>query len=142
MLLIMVAIHFVMMFGLMYSMVNTAGDIHPHLNQVYMAASMTAPMALLELWLMRSMYRDRQLNMLVIATGVVVLVLSLAAIRQQSGIGDRQFLKSMIPHHSGAILMCREARIADAEIRELCQSIMEGQQREIDQMRAILQRMD
>jgi len=46
----------------------------------------------------------------------------------------------MIPHHSGAILMCREASITDPEIKSLCQMIMEGQQQEIDQMRAILNR--
>lgn len=59
-------------------------------------------------------------------------------IRQQTAISDKEFLRSMIPHHSGAILMCREANITDPDIKSLCQTIMEGQQQEIDQMRAIL----
>ena len=56
-------------------------------------------------------------------------------------IGDTAFLRSMIPHHSGAILMCREASIHDPEIKTLCGEIVEGQRREIDQMKAILSRL-
>lgn len=46
----------------------------------------------------------------------------------------------MIPHHAGAILMCREAAVRDVEIRELCRGIVAGQQAEIDQMNAMLAR--
>jgi hypothetical protein len=141
-LLVMATLHFAAMFVLMYSMVNTAADVYPNFNQFFMAGTMTAPMLLLELVLMRSMYRHRQFNAVVAVASVVVLVAFFLAIRFQSGIGDRQFLKSMIPHHSGAILMCREANLGDPEILALCRSIAEGQQQEIDQMRAILQRLD
>jgi uncharacterized protein (DUF305 family) len=44
--------------------------------------------------------------------------------------------------HAGAILMCGKAPIEDAEIKTLCQSIIDGQQTEIDQMKAILGRLD
>jgi uncharacterized protein (DUF305 family) len=53
----------------------------------------------------------------------------------------RQFLKSMIPHHAGAILMCERASIRDADIRRLCQEIISGQQAEIDQMKAKLREL-
>lgn len=65
---------------------------------------------------------------------------SFVLIRTQTTVGDRQFLRSMIPHHSGAILMCREAPIRDAEIKALCGGIIRSQQREIDQMKTILAR--
>jgi uncharacterized protein (DUF305 family) len=45
----------------------------------------------------------------------------------------------MIPHHSGAILMCEEAPIQDQQIRDLCKEIIAGQRREIHQMRQLLQ---
>jgi uncharacterized protein (DUF305 family) len=70
-----------------------------------------------------------------------MLVVLFICIRQQTWIGDRQFLRSMIPHHSGAILMCERASIADPEIKELCKTIVLGQQSEIDQMKAILNRL-
>jgi uncharacterized protein (DUF305 family) len=47
----------------------------------------------------------------------------------------------MIPHHSGAILMCREADITDGELRALCDNIQKGQRQEIEQMKAILNRL-
>jgi uncharacterized protein (DUF305 family) len=59
-------------------------------------------------------------------------------IRQQRGISDNQFLRSMIPHHSGAILMCERAQLRNTELRELCGLIIASQQDEIDQMAAML----
>ena len=44
----------------------------------------------------------------------------------------------MIPHHSGAVLMCREAELSDPELRTLCQQIIRNQREEIAQMKAIL----
>ena len=61
-------------------------------------------------------------------------------IRQQMAVGDSQFLRSMIPHHSRAILMCTEASLQDPAIKQLCQAIISSQQREIDQMNAMLRR--
>lgn len=47
----------------------------------------------------------------------------------------------MIPHHSGAILMCGEASVQDAEFLKLCEAIVSSQRQEIDQTRTILQRL-
>jgi len=55
-------------------------------------------------------------------------------IRQQTAITDRQFLKSMIPHHAGAILMCRQNLLQDPELQRLCGKIVSSQQAEIDFM--------
>jgi uncharacterized protein (DUF305 family) len=38
--------------------------------------------------------------------------------------------------------MCGQATITDAELKKLCTGIIEGQQKEIDQMKAILARLD
>ena len=48
----------------------------------------------------------------------------------------------MIPHHSGAILMCREARIQDVELIKLCEEIASAQRKEIEQMNAIQARLE
>ena len=61
--------------------------------------------------------------------------------RTQAFVGDKEFLKSMIPHHSGAVLMCNEASITDPEIVQLCGQILESQKREINQMKTILNRL-
>ncbi|HKQ11003.1 MAG TPA: DUF305 domain-containing protein [Rhizomicrobium sp.] len=139
---IMLALSFLIMFAFMYAMVDRWANVYPNLNQAYMAGLMVAPMAVLELLLMGSMYPDKKLNMGIIGAGVLLLVLCWFGIREQTAITDRSFLRSMIPHHAGAILMCRQASISDPEILKLCGEITSSQQREIDQMKAILERLD
>jgi len=136
----MIGLSFLAMYGLMYAMVDRFENVFGNLNQVYMAGLMTAPMAILELLLMRKMYPNPMLNMALLATSLVFLGLFWFGIRLQAGIGDRQFLRSMIPHHAGAILMCGEAPVSDPEIKALCRTIIDSQQKEIDQMKRILDR--
>jgi uncharacterized protein (DUF305 family) len=134
---VMVVLSFISMDVLMYAMVNTKGDVYNSLNQVYMAGLMTAPMVVIEMLLMSGMYQNKKLNALLIAGSSVAGIAFFLFIRHQTAISDQQFLRSMIPHHSGAILMCDEASLQDQRIRELCKAIVVGQQQEIDQMRTI-----
>jgi uncharacterized protein (DUF305 family) len=90
---------------------------------------------------MRSMFPSRLANVALIVGAVAVFLGAFFAIRTQALIGDEEFLRSMIPHHSGAILMCEQARITDAEIAALCDGIVRSQGEEIEQMRAILERL-
>jgi uncharacterized protein (DUF305 family) len=140
-LLVMAVLSFISMYVLMYAMVNVLGNVLNNFNQFYMAGLMTAPMIVIELLLMSSMYQDKRLNFIILAVSVILGILFFVFIRQQAAINDAQFLRSMIPHHAGAILMCEESPITDPEIQELCQSIIESQQQEIDQMKAILERL-
>jgi uncharacterized protein (DUF305 family) len=137
-LMIMAVLSFISMYILMYAMVNTIGNVYNNFNQFYMAGLMTAPMVLIELLVMRSMYQNRRRNALIIAASVIVGLVFFLLIRQQTAIADKQFLRSMIPHHAGAILMCEQAPIADPEIKGLCGTIISSQQAEIDQMKAKL----
>jgi len=135
---IMTALSFLAMYFLMYAMVNALDNVYMNFNQVYMAGLMIAPMVIIELAVMRAMYHDRRLNVVIAGAAVVVAALCFLFIRRQTGIGDRQFLRSMIPHHASAILMCDEASINDTDIKRLCRNIRSSQQAEIDQMKAML----
>ncbi|MBN8568057.1 MAG: DUF305 domain-containing protein [Ignavibacteria bacterium] len=141
-LLIMAVLSFISMYILMYSMVDVFNNVYPNYNQLYMAGLMSMPMVLIELIIMRAMYKNKKWNLLIIIGSVVGLVGCFLFIRQQTAIGDVQFLKSMIPHHSGAILMCNESSIQDPEIIELCKKIRLSQKEEIDQMKVILKRLE
>jgi uncharacterized protein (DUF305 family) len=138
---IMAALSFAAMYVLMYAMVDSFANVYNNVNQLYMAAVMTAPMVIIELVVMRAMYRNKRLNVIVMVTALVVGVLSFVGIRQQVAVGDTQFLRSMIPHHAGAILMCGQAPIADPEISGLCRRIIVSQQQEIDLMKRLLARV-
>lgn len=134
-LLLMGAFSFISMFILMYMMVDKYANVYPNLNQFYMAGMMTAPMLVSELFLMGSMYPNKAINIFIMIFGLFILILFIFFIRQQTVISDKEFLKSMIPHHAGAILMCKQAPIKDPEIKKLCQSIIASQQSEIDWMK-------
>ncbi len=140
-LIVMGVLSFISMYILMYAMVDAFENVYSNFNQFYMAGLMTMPMVVIELGLMGMMYKNKKLNAVIMGLAVVFLILFWVFIRQQVTIGDKQFLKSMIPHHAGAILMCENASIQDPEIKELCQNIISSQQSEIDQMKGILNRL-
>jgi hypothetical protein len=89
-----------------------------------------------------SIYESTKANLAIAAVNVIALVGFFAAIRQQTAISDTQFLKSMIPHHARAILMCGKAPITDPEIKRLCRTIIERPAAGIDQMKAMLARLE
>jgi uncharacterized protein (DUF305 family) len=134
----MAVLSFAAMYILMYAMVDVFRNVHPNLNQFYMAGLMAAPMVAIELLVMGGMYPNKKLNALLLGISVIAAGAFFAAIRQQTAISDRQFLKSMIPHHGGAILMCEEAPIQDPKIRQLCREIILGQKAEIEEMEWML----
>lgn len=138
---LMLLLSFVCMYALMYAMVDTFAHVYSNINQFYMAALMTCPMGIIELILMRDMYPMRRWNQMIVATCLLVGALSWVGIRQQRGIDDVSFLRSMIPHHASALLMCQQASLQDPELKELCTKILRGQQAEINQMKAALERL-
>ena len=130
-LLIMSVLSFISMYILMYAMVNTIGNVYNNFNQFYMAGLMTAPMVVIELAVMSAMYPDRRRNILIIIGSVLAALVFFLLIRQQTAISDKQFLRSMIPHHAGAILMCEHASLADPQIKDLCESIILGRRQRL-----------
>jgi uncharacterized membrane protein YhaH (DUF805 family) len=140
-LLIMIVVSLIAMYVLMYAMVNNRDNALANWNQFYMAGLMTAAMVLIELALMSGKYHDKRLNGVIIGAGAVALIVFWMFIRGQTAIGDKQFLKSMIPHHAAAILMCEKASIRDPEVTKLCEGIVARQQAEIDQMNAKLREL-
>jgi len=140
---IMFVLHFIAMYFLMYAMVyDLRANAYNGLNQVYMAALMTSSMIGIELVLMRSMYPNKKWNAVILIASLALLFGSWTFIRQQTAISDQQFVRSMIPHHAGAVLMCQQASIHDTEVQNLCKEIISSQQSQIDQMKAILKRLD
>lgn len=138
---LMAALSFISMYVLMYAMVDTFSNVYPNLNQFYMAAIMTLPMILIELFLMGPMYPNKRLNAIIILGSIIGFGMFFFFERKQTAIYDKQFLKSMIPHHAAALLMCKESHLQDPEIIQLCKNITASQQSEIDFMKAKLAAM-
>lgn len=141
-LLLMGVLHLGLMYILMYAMVNTFSNVIPNLNNFYMAGLMTAAMLVLEALLMRQMYRNKPAINAILAASFVAAIAFFLFIRAQTAIGDQELIRSMIPHHAGAILMCEQASLEDAALRQLCGTIVVAQADEIAQMRMILEQLD
>ena len=135
---VMTVLMFIAMYVLMYAMVDRFDNVYPNLNQFYMAGLMTAPMVIIELALMWSMYRSAAANLGIVLAGVLVFAGALWLVRSQETVDDLSYMKAMIPHHSIAIMTSERAHIRDPRVRELADRIIEAQVREIGEMKALI----
>ena len=131
----------IVMYVVMFSMIDGWGDFRNNLNMLYMAITMWAPMGIFMLATMPGMFPNRSAYIALYVVFALLTAGSFWATRSQTLIDARQFIDSMIPHHSGAILMCREAKLADSELKTLCDEIMAAQREEIDKMTSIRNRL-
>ena len=141
-LLVMIVLSFIAMYVLMYAMVNVFENVYMNINQFYMAGLMATAMVIIELALMSSMYKNKKINRLIMAISAVALIAFWIFIRQQTAVSEKQFIRSMIPHHAAAILMVERTTITDPELKKIAEEIIISQQREIEQMKVILKRME
>jgi Domain of unknown function (DUF305) len=137
---ITLSINTIVMFFLTMAFIERADHFYINLSNFYMALLMVAPMAVLMIAVMGGMFPNKKLNLTLIAGFVALFGAALWLGRVEILVGNEQFLKAMIPHHSRAILVCEQASITDPEIARLCGQIIESQRREIGQMQEILTR--
>ena len=125
----------IIMFFLMYQLVYTLDHGMLSVNRLIASLVMGSVMTIVMLSFMWSMYKETgtKITVLVIAALVGVILLSLN--RSQALIGDINFMKSMIPHHSIAINNARKASISDPRVRELADGIIQSQVREIAELK-------
>ena len=98
---------------------------------------MAASMGIIQVMVMSSMFSTKTRYVLFLSSVASVFLL-FVFIRQQFAVDNIRFLKSMIPHHSSAILMCEHANITDPEIASLCDEIVKTQLDEISTMERML----
>ena len=138
-LLISLAISYVVMFAIMFSRVNEWSNLFLSLNQVYMTGLMISTMLIIMLVTMRSMYQNKKLNLVLLALGTLLILMFWTLVRTQTGVGNQQFLRSMIPHHAAAILVCQQSSLTNPRIEELCTEIVQTQKEEIRIMKELME---
>lgn len=139
---LMMVISFIIMYSVMFLNVDEGNHIYLSTTRTYMALLMVSPMAVVMMLMMGKMYPNKKINTAVIVGGIIVFGLVLTGLRTQTPIGDVQYMKAMIPHHSSAIMVSKHANIQDPEVKKLSEVIIASQQKEIAEMKAILERMD
>jgi hypothetical protein len=137
-LLVSLGISFIVMYAIMYSMADRWSHVYVNLSNVYMTGLMAGSMLPIMLATMREMFKNRKMNAALWVTSAAALALFWILLRNEAGVGDRQFMRAMIPHHSAAIQMCKESAITDPRVRKLCGEIVASQEREIAEMKALL----
>ncbi|ANU23403.1 DUF305 domain-containing protein [Planococcus donghaensis] len=111
-------------------------------TRVYMALIMGSTMAIVMLLFMWPMYKNKKANAVILGTSAVVFALSLWLVRSQTLIEDVKWMEAMIPHHSIAILTSERANISDPRVRELADSIIEAQRKEIAEMKKLIEDLE
>ncbi|AMR29513.1 DUF305 domain-containing protein [Hymenobacter psoromatis] len=139
---LMLGTSLVAMYAVMYLNVYEWDHVYFSLTRVYMALLMLVPMTLIMMGFMWSMYPNKQGNALIMGGSLVAFVVVIIMVRSQTFIGDTLWMKAMIPHHSIAIMVSKRADIKDPEVRQLADSIIAAQEREIKQMQRMLARLE
>ena len=137
---IMIVIMFIA--GLLSSMnvwVDKVSDMRFHLNDIYMSLLMCG----WSLVLMGIYY----INMTMLMSGIMFTIIMIFCIRNQIFIGETQYLKGMIPHHSMAVLMSNKLmekvnnndETVNRNTKKLMTNIINSQNDEIRFMKFILE---
>ncbi len=141
-LLLTLTVSFFVMYGTMFLNVADTSHIYVSTNRFYMAVLMVCPMAVIMLLMMKTMYTNKRLNTTILFLALVFFTGAFVALRNQFLISDEQYMRGMIPHHSSAILTSTHANIKDPRVKKLADGIIASQEKEIAEMRQLLQEMN
>ncbi|EOI7831111.1 DUF305 domain-containing protein [Enterococcus hirae] len=137
--LLMIGVSTVIMFGMMYLNVYSIDHLFFSRTRMFMALMMGAVMAIIMLLFMWKMYENKTLNKIILGVSVLVFAGSLFMVRSQTTVSDVAWMKAMIPHHSIAILTSKRANLKDPEVKKLANDIIEAQEKEIEQMKKLIE---
>lgn len=138
----MIGVSSVLMYVAMYLHTYAWDHIFYSETRLYMNLLMTAIMAVVMLWFMRSMYTDKKLNTYIVGGSIALFIISLFLVRSQMLVDDVDYMEAMIPHHSIAILTSERAQISDPRVRVLADEIIKAQQKEIDEMKRLIKDLE
>jgi hypothetical protein len=135
----MIATSTLIMYFLMYQLIYSLDHATFSVNRLVASLVMGSVMTVVMLGYMWSMYPGTAIKIAVAASAVLVGGVLLYVNRAQSLIGDTEFMKAMIPHHSIAVNNARKADIRDPRVRELADEIIASQMREIRTMELLIE---
>ncbi|MBM7660339.1 ABC-type uncharacterized transport system permease subunit [Bacillus mesophilus] len=132
----------ILMFLFKYWSTYEVGHIFFSESRLYMALLMGATMTFVMLLFMMHMLKNRKVNIGIAAASVILFTISLFLLRSQVLVDDTDYMKAMIPHHSIAILTSERADITDPRVRNLADTIIETQKKEIAEMKELIEDLE
>lgn len=135
----MIGTSMIAMFFLMYT---HSSQIIDHFwfseTRLFMTMMMGGSMIIIMLLYMLQMYKNRKMNIAILALGVFLIAGSIWLVRSQITVTDTDYMEGMIPHHSIAILTSERSQIKDVRVRELADKIIKAQRKEIMEMQWLI----
>ncbi|MFC0604925.1 DUF305 domain-containing protein [Winogradskyella pulchriflava] len=139
---LMLGASFVAMYITMYLNTYEFDHVWFSLTRFYMVCLGISTMALIMFFFMRNMYKNKKKNLGIVIGSIILFLGALGLVRdQKSTVGDILWMKGMIPHHSIAILTSERADIKDPEVKKLADDIIKAQKKEIEDMKAMINRL-
>ncbi|MGC1203535.1 MAG: DUF305 domain-containing protein [Flavobacteriaceae bacterium] len=140
---LMLAASFIAMYITMYLNTYQIDHVYFSLTRFYMSCLGIAAMAIIMFVAMRGMYQNKKKNIGIVVGSIILFFGALGLVRDQaSTVGDVLWMKAMIPHHSIAILTSERADIQDPEVKKLAEDIIKAQEKEIEEMKAMIKRLE
>ena len=137
---LMLGASFVAMYITMYLNTYEFDHVWFSLTRFYMVCLGISTMALIMFFFMRNMYKNKNIG--IVLGSIVLFVGALGLVRdQKSTVGDVLWMKGMIPHHSIAILTSERADLKDPQVKKLAEDIIKAQKKEIEEMKAMINRL-
>ncbi|MDJ0332373.1 DUF305 domain-containing protein [Planococcus sp. S3-L1] len=118
-----------LMYWLMFLNVFQLDPIFYSETRVYMALIMGSVMAIVMLLFMWPMYKNKKTNTVILGGSAVIFALSLWLVRSQLLVEDVN-------------LTSERANISDPRVRELADSIIEAQRKEIAEMKKLIKDLE
>ena len=106
---------------------------------IYSALLMASNMSILEILMYYSHSGDMKVKLMIMF--IIVSILMIIFLRKQYLIGDKDWLKRMISHHSTALTTSHQIKkkTKNNKIKKLANDIIKAQEREIKLMKQLLQ---
>ncbi len=134
----MIATSVAVMYALTYLNTFELSHVMWSEERLYMVLIMGASMSVIMLSFMLPMYSNRRRNIAIFAGSLIVFLGALWIVRSQAPIEEEAYMSSMIPHHSIAILTSERSNIEDVRVCRLAVEIIEAQNREIAEMKWLI----
>jgi len=132
----------ILMFMVMYLNTYELSHVYFSETRLYMTILSTCVMAVIMLSFMLHMLKNKKINIVILVLSVLVFASSFYLMREQTTIDDVDYMEAMIPHHSIALLTSKRANISDPRVRELADAIIKAQNKEISEMKKLIEDLD
>ncbi|UJF16591.1 DUF305 domain-containing protein [Jeotgalibaca sp. MA1X17-3] len=131
----------ILMYGVMY--LNTYEIDHVYFSEMrlYMTLLSTSVMAIVMLLFMLQMLKNKKVNISIVLVSILVFTGSFFLMRNQTTIDEVDYMQAMIPHHSIAILASERAKIKDPRVKKLAEDIIKAQEKEIKEMKELIEEL-